>query len=593
MNETSRIGELRELRTLFGPRASEGSNKVLGIAEAIRRSVQPGMTVHLGYEAGAAACEIVRQFWSRDPKFTLVMGGTAGTFAPVMIHGGLVRKLIFTSGADWYPTPGVNPVIQRAYSEGVVELENWTTLSLVHRLMAGSMGLPFMPTRSISGSDIANDNERSFRTVEDPFGSGRKVGLVQSLNPDISIIHGCAADQYGNTIVVPASLTYFHGTKASRNGAIVTVEKLVSTDFIRNHSTLVKIPGYMVKSVSVAPLGAHPQGLNLPMLPEMKSYEQDSDFMQQAGLASKKKGTFDEWIEHWILGCASHDEYLAKLGPDKISLLEGKADSARWRNELETAVGSIAATQGFTPTEMMVVAASREIRNRIKEGRHKLLFAGIGISLLASALAYYQLLEEGYNIDLIGGGTIGFSPRPGHLLSGGAANQATAKMLCDQSEVLGIGVGGEFSNCLAVMGAAQIDVRGNLNSTKTGEGTYLGGSGGANDIASTAADILVVARQSPRRFLRKVDYVTSPGDRVGTLVSDLAVYRRGEDGLTLTAYIARQGQSPDDALRVIRENCGWDLAIALRLTKIADPTSRELSLMRMLDPRREFLGKGA
>jgi len=57
------------------------------------------------------------------------------------------------------------------------------------------------PTKSMMGTTIAEDNQESFRVIDDPFGSGKQIGIIKALNPDLTIIHGWAADRYGNTIL--------------------------------------------------------------------------------------------------------------------------------------------------------------------------------------------------------------------------------------------------------------------------------------------------------------------------------------------------------------------------------------------------------
>jgi len=111
------------------------------------------------------------------------------------------------------------------------------------------------------GSSLAKENADAFKVIPDPFNPHETIGVVKSLFPDISIIHGCVADSDGNTILSPPYFGSIWGARASRGGTIVTVEKIVPTEFIRKHSTLVKIPGYLVKYVCPVILGAHPQGL--------------------------------------------------------------------------------------------------------------------------------------------------------------------------------------------------------------------------------------------------------------------------------------------------------------------------------------------
>ena len=93
---------------------------------------------------------------------------------------------------------------------------------------------------------------------------------------------------------------------------------------------------------------------------------------------------------------------------------------------------------------------------------------------------------------------------------------------------LGIGVftAGATNRCIGVLGGGQVDRFGNINSTWMNEDLYLTGSGGANDVASGAKEVVVVMQQSARRFLEKVPYITAPGHAVRTLVSTMGVFQK-------------------------------------------------------------------
>ena len=86
--------------------------------------------------------------------------------------------------------------------------------------------------------------------------------MIKRFNPDVALYHGWAADAAGNTIIAPYGDDREWGAKAATAGVIVTVEKIVSTDFIREHAHMVKIPAYMVDAVCLAPFGAHPRAMN-------------------------------------------------------------------------------------------------------------------------------------------------------------------------------------------------------------------------------------------------------------------------------------------------------------------------------------------
>jgi acyl CoA:acetate/3-ketoacid CoA transferase beta subunit len=166
-------------------------------------------------------------------------------------------------------------------------------------------------------------------------------------------------------------------------------------------------------------------------------------------------------------------------------------------------------------------------------------------------------------------------------------------MLTDILHVMGIFMGGRHNACLGSLAAGQIDKYGNINSTIIPGKTYVTGSGGANDITSSAREVVVSLLQSPQRFVDKVPYITAPGRTVRTVVSDLAVYEKEhEDGaLRLTGVFGNRPEA--QAVEVARAACGWDLAVAPGLRRFEPPTADELGLIRLFDPRRYFLGEFA
>jgi glutaconate CoA-transferase, subunit B len=131
------------------------------------------------------------------------------------------------------------------------------------------------------------------------------------------------------------------------------------------------------------------------------------------------------------------------------------------------------------------------------------------------------------------------------------------------------------------LGAAQIDPRGNLNSTVIGDYEHpkvrLPGGGGAPEIATSVRDVFVMLRHSRRTFVERLDFITSVGDRVRLVVSDLGTLEPGEDGeLTLTAI--HPGSDPETA----REATGWDLRVADDLAVTNPPSDQELVALRAL-----------
>lgn len=564
-------------------------NKVVSLNHAIKENIKPGMTIHIGLEAGALSRELARQFWGSKADFTLIMNMIGGHHALSLIHGELVKKLIFATCADIFPRPYPNPVIQRAFKQKKIELENWSMLSLIQSLQAGALNLPFATTRSIMGSSLADDNSHAFKIVDDPFGSGEKIGLIKSLSPDISMIHGWAADPMGN-IIMAAPPRDAWAAKASRSGIIVSVENLVTEDFIRDHSLLVKIPASLVNAICVAPFGAHPLNLNAQNLPEFEGYGLDHTFLTEFRKASENENTLGQWVKEWVLDASSHEEYIEKLAIRPDSNLNIDKTSRIQQNTKVEGINE----KDPTSNEFAIIAGARKIKEIVLQNNYKTMFAGIGISGLAGWCAYYFLKEEGYHIDLIAGG-IGYQPCPGDPLLISPANMATAKMISDSFDVHGVSAGGINSGCLGVLGAGQLVKQGNINSTiikssRKGD-IYLSGAGGGNDIASVTKEVVIVAMQRANRLVEKVAYITCPGTRVSTLITNEGEYVKDGSELILNRYFpSPEHSSQKERVKEIASTCGWVLRTSPQLEKLAVPTSQELKLLRSFDPENVFLG---
>lgn len=159
------------------------------------------------------------------------------------------------------------------------------------------------------------------------------------------------------------------------------------------------------------------------------------------------------------------------------------------------------------------------------------------------------------------------------------------------------------------LGGAQIDAYGNLNSTMIG-GDYhhpkvrLPGSGGANDLASLCWRILVVTNHDPRRFVEKVDYVTTPGYLTGPgareaaglppgtgpyrVITDLAVLGYHEETKRMEVLSVHPGITPEQ----VRDRTGFALTFRDPLATTAAPTAEELCILREeVDPHRYIIGR--
>ncbi len=212
-------------------------------------------------------------------------------------------------------------------------------------------------------------------------------------------------------------------------------------------------------------------------------------------------------------------------------------------------------------------------------------------------------------------GLFGYMPRPTDPALFNQRNFATCKMTTDIHTIMGLLVGGKKAAALGALGAAQVDACGNVNTTKTGEDQYVIGSGGANDVASRARDVVVIVPQSKERFPAKLYYVTSPGKNIRTVASTMGVFEKvgddnipnergankfastprnekldGQAELVLTTYFPQRGKTEEEVISEIRKNCGWTFEVAPQVQRMDPPAKRELDLIRLFDPRRYYLG---
>ena len=574
---------------------TEGPDKVATLEDAVRRLIEPGQTLYAGAAHGrpnALVRELVRQWWGRRPEWTLALTGMGSPWTALVL-GGLVKRLITTFVGEGYPFPVPQPLIARAILSGELTVQNWTMLTMPLRLLAGAMGVPFLPTHSLLGSSMEEDNARDgdFIAADDPFESGR-VGFVRALVPDVALFHAWAADRAGNVLGAAPLHENFYAGMAARRGAIVTVEKIVTTEFIRRHAGYVRLPAQYVAAVVEAPFGAHPAGMYGMSVPELEGYAEDLDFIVELRKAFRKRETAEAWIREWMLEVPDQAAYVAKLGYKRLMEVKGRADTDAWVAELQMLEANLGPDDRVNAAEAMVATAARLLSEKIRARGYRTYLAGVGNSNLAAWLSAYQLKAEGVDVELMAEtGMLGYLPRPAEPFVFSFRNFPSSKMLTDIFHVMGIFMGGRQNRCIGSLAAGQIDKHGNINSTLVPGVTYITGSGGANDIASAAREVVVTLAQSRTRFVEKVPYVTAPGRRVFTVVSDLGVYEKADEHAELVLTGIPAGRPETALVQSAREACGWDLKVSPRLRRFEPPTVEELRLVRLFDPRRYFLGE--
>jgi glutaconate CoA-transferase, subunit B len=246
-------------------------------------------------------------------------------------------------------------------------------------------------------------------------------------------------------------------------------------------------------------------------------------------------------------------------------------------------------SRDYTSAELMVAAAAREIRDG------EVVFVGMRLPLLAFCLA--RSTHAPTAVGLFENGVIRDSPALAFLVTMSDGPNVTGSVWCtEMREVMGLMQSGRVT--LGFIGGAQVDRFGNLNTTYVGphgQAVRLPGSGGAPDIASLARRHVVIMAHERRRFVERVDYVTSAGHGTGgdwrartglpgggpsAVITTLGLFRFHP----VTREMVLASVHPQATVEEIRAQTGWALRLADGLGETPPPTPQELAMIRRFDP---------
>lgn len=211
---------------------------------------------------------------------------------------------------------GVGKALTRAFDEGVKATE-WSNSAMTMRLMAGALGIPFIPVRFLGGTDAFHFS--AAKMVKDPF-TDKEIVLVPALNPDIGLIHVHQCDVYGNARIYGPSVSPEEIAAASKK-VIISTEEIIDTEYIRRDPGKTSIPYYMVDAVVEAPFGAHPGEV-------AGVYTSDVEAIMELFRAGREDTgqEMNEYLEKFIYSVATHQEYLEqRVGLERLLALKQRA----------------------------------------------------------------------------------------------------------------------------------------------------------------------------------------------------------------------------------------------------------------------------
>jgi acyl CoA:acetate/3-ketoacid CoA transferase alpha subunit len=294
------------------------TDKRMSEAEAVRTFVNPGD--YIGTELyGTVRCpmsltrEIVRQGIG-----DLRVAGQGVLELDMLLGAGLVRALDLTYiGLEVY---GLSNCLRREVESGRVErVVEWSNAGIAWRFKAAAMGVPFLPVRSMLGTDTLRSS--SAKVIECPF-TGLPIALLPALILDVGLIHVHRADPCGNAQIDGISGFAPEMARASRR-LIISAEEIVETDLIRQRPDRTTIPYYLVDAVVEAPFGSHPGEM-------CYSYCRDEPEIRAWVEASKQAETTTGFLDKYVYTLRDHQAYLDLFGREHLeNLREGANGEGR------------------------------------------------------------------------------------------------------------------------------------------------------------------------------------------------------------------------------------------------------------------------
>lgn len=306
-----------------------GKPQHIGLTEAVGMIHDGDMLTFSGFTIWrrpmAAIYEIIRQK-KRDLHLVEVNGGT---HSDLLIGAGCVK--IWEScwiGHELYGKIGAN--LARKAEAGEVVIEDYSHVQILARLVAGSMGLPYLPTYASLGTDMLNPEydhlgkmglrdgshekipKLKYKIVDDPFYDSQLLH-VPACNPDWCIAHVQMVGEEGTVRIEGQDYSDSEAIKASDN-VIIIAEQVVTEEYIRQEPTRNLVAGHQVNYIVELPWAGHPTGC-------YGQYETDGDFIRDFYNTTRTQEGLDAWVDEWILGVDDFNAYLNKIGVDRLKTL--------------------------------------------------------------------------------------------------------------------------------------------------------------------------------------------------------------------------------------------------------------------------------
>ncbi len=282
-------------------------SKLATLADAVA-SIPSGAHVALpGFAITRCAMAFAREVIRQGIRGLTVSQCVGAMDADLLVGAGAVDRIIYGGGSlDRF---GRLACVNRGIEDGSLRADEYSSLSITFRYLAGALGIPFLPIRSLRGSDLVKRLEEradgDVAMITDPF-SGESWLALKPLVPDVAVALVQIADEHGNAQIWGPRWDNVEQVRASKR-TIVIAEQVVREEVIRQNPERTVIPGLHVSHVVELPFAAHPTSV-------YALYDYDAEAIEQYVEATRTPEDVRRYLEETVYGPKDHWEYLACMG---------------------------------------------------------------------------------------------------------------------------------------------------------------------------------------------------------------------------------------------------------------------------------------
>ena len=293
--------------------------KLIGLQEAAAL-VPDGATLSIGgFTTQRHPMAFVYELIRLKRRNLYLFGHSPGGDWDILIGAGCVKRVELAYEAD-EAFNTVGPRWRRAVERGEIEWEDYSNFSMVARFTAGAMGIPFMPVRSLLGSDLVGKEAltpearaadprtaaKKTHVMDSPFRNSDRVVLVPAIHTEFAVLHVQKATAGGTVRIEGQSYADIQQALCA-DTVIVTAEDIVEEDVLRRTPELNPIPFFVVKHVCHVPFGAHPYAV-------YNYYDYDPHQLKEYHDSARDEAAYRAYLDKYVYGIRDHQAYLEAVG---------------------------------------------------------------------------------------------------------------------------------------------------------------------------------------------------------------------------------------------------------------------------------------